>query len=90
MLSANIWQVTTLTATLAGILHGLIWGGIRYRQRWVREMLKDLVKNRLQSIKIMARIVQSPQANPDTVATRLEQVQNPIQDISSIAIGLDW
>lgn len=88
----NIWQVTTIAATVVGVVHGLIFWGIRHRQhrvrqiaiQQVREMLKDLVKNRLQNIKMMVRFAQSPQANPVTVATRLDQVQGLVGDISAL------
>ncbi|APB32911.1 hypothetical protein GlitD10_0597 [Gloeomargarita lithophora Alchichica-D10] len=89
---AHIWQVTTIAATLVGILHGLIFWSVRHRQHrvrqiaigQVREMLKDLVQNRLQSIKMMVYLAQSPKTNPDTVAARLDQVQYLVGDISAL------
>ncbi|MCS7030704.1 MAG: hypothetical protein NZL92_04130 [Gloeomargarita sp. SKYG116] len=89
---ANVWQVTAITAIVVGVLHGVLFWLVRQRQRQVRqkaiqqvrEMLKDLVKNRLQSIKMMVYLAQSPQATPDKVAARLEQVQDLVADISAV------
>lgn len=91
-LGADVWLVTAITATVVGTLHGLLFWLVRRRQRLVRqqairqirEMLKDLVNNRLQGIKMLVYLTQSPHATPDKIAARLDQVQDLVKDIRAI------
>jgi len=63
---ADVWQVAAITATSTGLIHGLIFWGVRRRQRVVREkaiadikeMLNDVLLNQLASISLNAQMIQ--------------------------------
>jgi len=60
--TANLWEVAAITATLVGVIHGLLFWLVRRRQREVRRaaiaelqwMLQDIVNNQLAVIQAMA------------------------------------
>ncbi|MFS8795340.1 hypothetical protein NW837_09855 [Synechococcus sp. R6-10] len=62
----SLETATAVSATLVGVVHGILFWLLRRRQRWVRqeaigqirEMLEDLGKNRLQTIKMSLYMVQ--------------------------------
>lgn len=62
----SLETATAVSATLVGVIHGILFWLLRRRQRWVRqeairqirEMLEDLGKNRLQTIKMNLYMVQ--------------------------------
>lgn len=62
----SLETATAVSATLVGVIHGILFWLLRRRQRWVRqeairqirEMLEDLGKNRLQTIKMSLYMVQ--------------------------------
>jgi hypothetical protein len=62
-------MATAVSATLVGVIHGILFWLLRRRQRQVRreaiqqirEMLEDLGKNRLQTIKMSLYMVQAHQ-----------------------------
>ncbi|MGQ9836794.1 MAG: hypothetical protein ACUVRV_02210 [Cyanobacteriota bacterium] len=63
----SVAAATAISATLVGIIHGILFWLLRRRQRSVRqeaidqirEMLEDLVKNRIQTIKMSLYIAQA-------------------------------
>lgn len=65
----SLETATAVSATLVGVVHGILFWLLRRRQRWVRqeairqirEMLEDLGKNRLQTIKMSLYMVQARQ-----------------------------
>ena len=65
----SLETATAVSATLVGVIHGILFWLLRRRQRWVRqeairqirEMLEDLGKNRLQTIKMSLYMVQARQ-----------------------------
>lgn len=65
----SLETATAVSATLVGVVHGILFWLLRRRQRQVRreaigqirEMLEDLGKNRLQTIKMSLYIVQARQ-----------------------------
>ena len=65
-LTRTVEMATAVSATLVGVVHGILFWLLRRRQRWVRqeairqirEMLEDLGKNRLQTIKMNLYMVQ--------------------------------
>ncbi|MFS8851432.1 hypothetical protein NW832_01365 [Synechococcus sp. R5-16] len=68
-LTRTVEMATAVSATLVGVIHGILFWLLRRRQRWVRqeairqirEMLEDLGKNRLQTIKMSLYMVQARQ-----------------------------
>ncbi|MGY2837094.1 hypothetical protein [Thermostichus sp. MS-CIW-41] len=65
----SLETATAVSATLVGVIHGILFWLLRRRQRQVRreaigqirEMLEDLGKNRLQTIKMSLYMVQARQ-----------------------------
>jgi uncharacterized membrane protein (Fun14 family) len=65
----SLETATAVSATLVGVVHGILFWLLRRRQRQVRreaigqirEMLEDLGKNRLQTIKMSLYMVQARQ-----------------------------
>jgi len=61
---ASPWQVAAITATLVGVVHGVLFWMIRWRQREVRRvviadvqaMLKDVINNQLALILAMSNL----------------------------------
>jgi hypothetical protein len=83
------WAITAMTAIGVGILHGIIFWLIRYRQRVVRRktlcdvqmMLDDVIKNQLAIISINAQL-----ARPE--AKRLERIKTSINEITELLNNL--
>lgn len=89
--SGPYWQVMALTATLVGILHGIIFWLIRRRQREVRRqaiaeirgMLSDVVNNQLTVILAnMSDVKTASQRAP------LENVRVAVERISTLLDSL--
>jgi hypothetical protein len=65
----SVAMATAVSATVVGVIHGILFWLLRRRQRRVRqeaigqirEMLEDLGKNRLQTIKMSLYMVQARQ-----------------------------
>jgi type II secretory pathway component PulM len=86
----NRWTLAAVTATLVGVVHGLIFWLVRRRQRQMREqalrdvriMLQDVVKNQLTIIQ--ANVYMATRA-PDT-----ERYIGQINDtVGEISLALD-
>ncbi len=66
-------MATAVSATVVGVIHGILFWLLRWRQRQVRqeaigqirEMLEDLGKNRLQAIKMSLYMVQARQPDQE-------------------------
>lgn len=70
----NAWEVAAITATLVGVLHGVIFWMVRRRQRTLRRaafheiqsMLKDIINNQLTVIQTVA----TPSVNSEMATGR--------------------
>ncbi|MCJ2544235.1 hypothetical protein [Thermostichus vulcanus] len=89
---AEFWKITALVAILVGVLHGLIFWVIRRRQRLVRaeaiaqvrDMLEDLMKNKLQSVKMMLHLAELRQARLSNQAQDFQEAYQVLRHISEI------
>lgn len=89
---ADIWQVAAITALVVSVLHGLIFWGVRRRQRRVRreaiadirEMLSDRVKNQLAVVQMG---LQSSEADSE-VQMQLEMIGESVDNIAELVDGL--
>jgi len=85
--SLSRWQVTAITATLVGVIHGIIFWLIRRRQRLVRneaisevrEMLKDIVNNNLAVIALSSQLYGS---DAHKAQVSIEQTKKAVENIS--------
>eukprot|EP01034_Spumella_vulgaris_P002105 gene2104-biopygen1865 len=81
------WQVAAITATLVGIVHGILFWVIRHRQRRVRAqaikdmqgMLKDVINNQLTVIQGMDFIRNE---NPDQAQRATDRIARSVTSIS--------
>jgi uncharacterized membrane protein YcjF (UPF0283 family) len=94
------WTVAAITATLVGIIHGILFWVVRQRQRLARlealnetqRMLRDVVINQLAVIRINAEM-QSLSARTDTKAalarleTAMQKIDLTLNDISEESIA---
>ena len=86
--SDNPWYVMALTATIVGVLHGLIFWVVRRRQRLVRQqtigsvrlMMQDLVKNHLSVILTSTFLASRNPADNPVYVTR---INDTVEAISS-------
>lgn len=87
------WIATAISATMVGIIHGILFWLLRRRQRRVRqeaigqirEMLEDLAKNRLQTIKMSLHMIQLQQPDlEEQVQKKFDKVYEMIQDVTVI------
>ncbi len=86
------WQVTALTATGVGVLHGVIFWIIRRRQRTIRNeaiaeiqlMLKDQINSQLTVITLSAEQAKEGVSRDE----RLRQVQETSVKISKMLSGI--
>lgn len=101
----SLETATAVSATLVGVVHGILFWLLRRRQRWVRqeairqirEMLEDLGKNRLQTIKMSLYMVQARQPEQeertrqsfDRVYQILAEMSTLIDHISEESLA-DW
>ncbi|MGY2709467.1 hypothetical protein [Thermostichus sp. MS-CIW-28] len=101
----SLETATAVSATLVGVVHGILFWLLRRRQRWVRqeairqirEMLEDLGKNRLQTIKMSLYMVQARQPEQeertrqsfDRVYQVLAEMSTLIDHISEESLA-DW
>lgn len=101
----SLETATAVSATLVGVIHGILFWLLRRRQRWVRqeairqirEMLEDLGKNRLQTIKMSLYMVQARQPEQeertrksfDRVYQILAEMSTLIDHISEESLA-DW
>jgi hypothetical protein len=101
----SLETATAVSATLVGVIHGILFWLLRRRQRWVRqeaigqirEMLEDLGKNRLQTIKMSLYMVQIHQPEQeertrksfDRVYQILAEMSTLIDHISEESLA-DW
>lgn len=85
--SENVWKVAALTALGVSVLHGLIFWGVRRRQRKVRkqaiheirEMLADVVKNQLAVIGMWL-----PSGNNQEMDMHIEGIKESIDHIEEL------
>jgi uncharacterized membrane protein (Fun14 family) len=101
----SLETATAVSATLVGVIHGILFWLLRRRQRQVRreaigqirEMLEDLGKNRLQTIKMSLYMVQARQPEQeertrksfDRVYQILAEMSTLIDHISEESLA-DW
>jgi uncharacterized membrane protein (Fun14 family) len=101
----SLETATAVSATLVGVIHGILFWLLRRRQRQVRreaigqirEMLEDLGKNRLQTIKMSLYMVQIHQPEQeertrksfDRVYQILAEMSTLIDHISEESLA-DW
>ncbi|MGY4592205.1 putative membrane protein (Fun14 family) [Thermostichus sp. MS-CIW-40] len=101
----SLETATAVSATLVGVVHGILFWLLRRRQRQVRreaigqirEMLEDLGKNRLQTIKMSLYMVQIHQPEQeertrksfDRVYQILAEMSTLIDHISEESLA-DW
>lgn len=101
----SLETATAVSATLVGVIHGILFWLLRRRQRqvrWeaigqIREMLEDLGKNRLQTIKMSLYMVQARQPEQeertrqsfDRVYQILAEMSTLIDHISEESLA-DW
>lgn len=101
----SLETATAVSATLVGVVHGILFWLLRRRQRQVRreaigqirEMLEDLGKNRLQTIKMSLYMVQARQPEQeertrksfDRVYQILAEMSTLIDHISEESLA-DW
>ncbi|MCF2972703.1 hypothetical protein L1047_16020 [Synechococcus sp. Nb3U1] len=91
----SFWIATAISATMVGIIHGILFWLLRRRQRRVRqeaieqirEMLEDLIKNRLQTIKMSLHIVQLQQ--PDLEKQTQKKFDKAYEMIQEIKVVID-
>ncbi len=99
----SLETATAVSATLVGVIHGILFWLLRRRQRQVRreaigqirEMLEDLGKNRLQTIKMSLYMVQIHQPEQeertrksfDRVYQILAEMSTLIDHISEESLG---
>ena len=82
------WEVAGITAALVGVLHGLIFWGVRHRQRVlrnevleeVRGMLRDVINNQLAVLKLN---LSTENRDASRVKDALEQNMTAIDGISA-------
>lgn len=78
----DVWRIATVTATVVGVLHGIIFWLIRRRQRQLRAeavkeikaMLNEVVKDQLSIIMVNAQL-----ARPEE--KRMQQIQQSVDRI---------
>lgn len=83
------WTVAAVTATLVGLLHGVLFWLVRQRQRATRRqalaevqrMLRDVVNNQLAIIRLDLDLRSSPGVPPSALA--LTRAEEAITTISS-------
>ncbi len=88
------WAVAAITATLVGVIHGLLFWVIRHRQREtrhkaIREMqavLQDLVNNQLAVIQAMADLRQS---RPEEAQRACHYISQAVTSISDSLKNID-
>jgi len=101
----SLETATAVSATLVGVVHGILFWLLRRRQRQVRreaigqirEMIEDLGKNRLQTIKMSLYMVQARQPEQeertrqsfDRVYQILAEMSTLIDHISEESLA-DW
>lgn len=101
----SLETATAVSATLVGVIHGILFWLLRRRQRQVRreaigqirEMIEDLGKNRLQTIKMSLYMVQARQPEQeertrqsfDRVYQILAEMSTLIDHISEESLA-DW
>jgi Na+/melibiose symporter-like transporter len=81
------WQITAITATVVGVLHGLIFWAVRRRQRMVRNeaiqeitrMLQDRINN---DLAVILMHLSADRAFSETHSTLLQSVQSRVKNIS--------
>lgn len=89
----SLETATAVSATLVGVVHGILFWLLRRRQRWVRqeairqirEMLEDLGKNRLQTIKMSLYMVQARQPEQEERARQsFDRVYQILAEMSTL------
>lgn len=83
-------MASAVTATLVGVVHGLIFWAVRRRQRQMREalvadlqgMLKDRINNKLQVVLIRAGEPTSDLGADDRA--RLDDISNAVRDVAQL------
>lgn len=82
----EFWRITAIIAVVVGSLHGVLFWGVRRRQRQVRReaiqniqaMLADVIKNRLTAIDMYL-----PQDDdPELLRREVEGIRTSIREIS--------
>jgi len=82
----QFWRLTALVAVAVGTLHGVIFWGVRRRQRKIRQqsiresqaMLADVVKNRLTAIDMYLPGAEEP----EMVRQEVEGIRTSIREIA--------
>lgn len=88
----QFWKVTAVAAVVVGILHGVLFWLIRRRQRLVRaeaieqvqDMLEDLIKNKLQVIKMTLYMAKLRQEGANGQSQNFQQAYEMLRNISDI------
>jgi hypothetical protein len=91
----SVAMATAVSATVVGVIHGILFWLLRRRQRRVRqeaigqirEMLEDLGKNRLQTIKMSLYMVQARQ--PDQEERTRQSFDRAYQILGEISNLID-
>lgn len=87
------WLATAICAIGVGIIHGILFWLLRQRQRQVRqraiaeirEMLEDLAKNRLATIKMSLHMVQLQQPEQEgQIQRKFDRVYEILQELTGI------
>ncbi|MEN9240066.1 MAG: hypothetical protein Q6J68_04850 [Thermostichales cyanobacterium SZTDM-1c_bins_54] len=86
------WVATAIGATAVGIVHGVLFWLLRRQQRRVRqqaireirEMLEDLMQNRLQTIRMSLSMVQLQHPGQQDIKEKFDNVYKTLKEISSI------
>ncbi len=89
----SVAKATAVSATVVGVIHGILFWLLRRRQRRVRqesigqirEMLEDLGKNRLQTIKMSLYMVQARQPDlEERTRQSFDRVYQILSEMSSL------